>query len=96
MKTTRAKEKNRPKRAAHQYTIRAVPPEVDQSLRKIARERGVSLNSVLLDAIRQAAGASNAAANGGNLSKYFGCLPPDPDLDRALEEMRVIDEDMWR
>lgn len=96
MRTTRSKSRNRTKRAARQYTIRAVPADVDQSLRRIARERGVSLNSVLLDAIRQAAGTPRGAANGGNLSKYFGCLPPDPDLDRALEEMRVIDEDMWR
>ena len=96
MRTTRSKSRNRPKRAARQYTIRAVPPEVDQSLRKIAHDRGISLNAVLLDALRNAAGQSAEPIIHHDLDHLIGSMKPDPDLDRALEEMRVVDPEMWQ
>lgn len=44
-----------------QYTIRAVPPRVDQVLRKQARATGKSLNTVAIEALTKATGASSDA-----------------------------------
>src|SRR6202030_2670571 len=42
-----------------QYTIRGVPREVDQALRRRARERRISLNRLLIEELAGASGASS-------------------------------------
>jgi hypothetical protein len=48
--------------ASLQYTIRSVPPKVDQALRKRARATGKSLNEVALEALAKGSGATTEAA----------------------------------
>ncbi len=79
-----------------QYTVRFVPREVDQSLRQRAKKRGESLNDVLLSALRESAGGAATSGIHHDLDHLAGSMSPDPQLDRALDEMRQIDEDMWR
>lgn len=79
-----------------QYTVRFVPRDVDQSLRLRAKKRGESLNDVLLNALRESAGGAAIAGLHHDLDHLAGSMTSDPQLDRALEEMRQIDEDMWR
>jgi hypothetical protein len=79
-----------------QYTVRFVPREVDQSLRQRAKKRGESLNDVLLNALRESAGVSTSSGIHHDLDHLAGSMTADPQLDRALTEMRQIDEDMWR
>jgi hypothetical protein len=44
-----------------QYTIRSVPPNVDQALRRQARRTGKSLNEVAIEALAKGSGASTDA-----------------------------------
>jgi hypothetical protein len=44
-----------------QYTIRSVPPKVDQALRKHARKTGKSLNEVALEALAKGTGVTQEA-----------------------------------
>lgn len=41
-----------------QYTIRAVPPKVDQALRQRARKTGKSLNDVVIETLEKGAGVA--------------------------------------
>jgi len=79
-----------------QYTIRSVPVDVDRSLREQARRRNQSLNDVVLEALRRAAGVDGAERTYHDLDHLFGTLEPDPELDRILEEQRQIDPELWR
>jgi hypothetical protein len=81
-----------------QYTLRAVPPEVDRWLRRRAREESRSLNEfaikVLSDAARSTIGRSAPVKR--NLSWLVGALGADDELDRLMRDQRRVDEKAWR
>lgn len=81
------------KQATIQYTIRGIPPEVDQALRKKAAQKKISLNQVLVDELTTASGQPKKYAD---FSDLVGKWQPDPEFDALLEEQRQIDWDMWK
>ena len=68
-----------------QYTIRAVPPKVDQAFRSRAHKTGKSLNEVVLDALTHAAGVQADPAVLTDLDWFIGTRTIDPSFDQALE-----------
>jgi hypothetical protein len=78
-----------------QYTIRGVPREVDQALRRRARERRISLNRLLIEELAGASGTSGSRLF-RSLKGLAGCWKEDPEFDRALEEQRRIDRKLWQ
>ena len=75
-----------------QYTIRNVPDATDRRLRSRARQTGKSLNEVVLEALNDAAGD----AENHDLDFLFGSWQDDPETDRALQEQRKIDRNIWK
>ena len=78
-----------------QYTIRGIPRQVDQTLRRRARQRGISLNRLLVEEL--------SAAGGGGQSRRYRLLKDlggrwqnDPQFDRILKDQRRIDPDLWK
>jgi hypothetical protein len=84
-----------PARTAKQYTIRGIPREVDQALRRKARERRVSLNQLLVEELTHASGAA-AERRYRSLDQFAGAWKEDPEFDRILEEQRQIDRSAWK
>jgi hypothetical protein len=84
-----------PAKPCVQYTLRGIPSEVDQALRKKARERKISLNQLLLDELTSASGAS-ANRRYRSLKGIAGKWKEDPEFDKALEAQRQIDWSLWR
>jgi hypothetical protein len=78
-----------------QYTIRGVPREVDQALRRRARERRISLNRLLIEELAGASGASGSRRF-RSLDELAGRWKEDPEFDRALEAQRRIDRKLWK
>ncbi len=78
---------------AIQYTVRGIPPEVDRELRRRAREQKVSLNQLLLDELRNVAGVPRTYRS---LKGIAGTRKEDLEFDRALEEQRQIDTNLWK
>jgi hypothetical protein len=78
-----------------QFTVRAVPASVERALRNKARERNVSLNQVLLDALAREAGESAAPVRHHDLDALFGSWIDDPAVDAALAEQRRVDPKDW-
>ena len=87
---------SRRKRRMVQYTVRGVPEEVDDALREKAKRENRSLNEVLVEALRSGAGLGAARRIYHDLDHLIGKWGNDPDLDRALEEQRQIDPELWR
>ena len=79
-----------------QYTIRNVPARLDAKLREKATEYGQSLNATSLAALMRGVGAGETPAPHHDLDDLSGSWVRDEATDRALDEMRQIDEEMWR
>ncbi|MEK6644189.1 MAG: antitoxin [Planctomycetota bacterium] len=81
---------------SHQYTIRAVPPDVDQALRRKARASGKSLNEIVLDVLARETSNTAEPKLHHDLDFLAGTWVEDPEFDRILEEQRQIDWEQWR
>lgn len=79
-----------------QYTIRNIPRDVDQALRRRAREEARSLNEVAVDALRRALGLAEEPTAQRDLQDIQGTWVDDPETDAALTEQRRIDPELWR
>ena len=78
-----------------QYTIRNVPETLDDALRRVARERGKSLNEVAIEALARGAGITQDRSRQRDLRDIAGTWRKDPAFDAALAAQDTIDEEMW-
>jgi hypothetical protein len=76
-----------------QYTIRGVPPEVDQALRKKAAKLKLSLNQLVVDELTRAAIGRPRRTD---FSDLVGRWIPDPAFDEVIASQRQIDWDKWK
>jgi hypothetical protein len=81
------------KQAPVQYTIRGVPNEVDRVLRQRAKQRGDSLNQLLVDELILATIGHPRRADFTDLA---GQWTPDPAFDEILASQRQIDPEKWK
>ncbi|MES1245937.1 MAG: hypothetical protein ABUT39_30295 [Acidobacteriota bacterium] len=79
-----------------QYTLRNIPPQLDEALRAKAREKGKSLNDVTLEALLAGVGLAGQRVKHRDLSDIAGSWISDPATDEALSEQRQIDPELWR
>jgi hypothetical protein len=79
-----------------QYTIRKVPGNLDEALRRAARERGKSLNEVAIEALARGAGVTGERDRHRDLGDIAGTWRKDPAFDSALAAQDTIAEEMWR
>jgi len=79
-----------------QYTLRNIPKNVDRALRALARREGKSLNEVAVDVLARALGLDAEPRPQRDLRDLAHTWISDPEVDRALEEQRQIDPDLWR
>ena len=79
-----------------QYTLRNVPPLLDEALRARAREEGKSLNEVTIEVLRTGLGLKGVPVKHRDLSDVVGTWVADPELEEALEDQRRIDPELWR
>ena len=79
-----------------QYTIRDVPPEVDGGLRSLAVREGGSLNETLIRSLSRGLGLADAPTRFDDLDDLAGTWVEDPEFDRAVADMRRVDEGLWK
>jgi hypothetical protein len=75
-----------------QYTIRGIPQEVDRALRQRARQRGESLNRLVVDELTV---ATIGRPKRADFTDLVGQWTPDPAFDEILASQRRIDPDKW-
>jgi hypothetical protein len=78
-----------------QYTIRNVPHSLDEALRRVARERGKSLNEIAIEALARGAGITEERSRQRDLGDIAGTWRKDPAFDSALAAQDTVDEEMW-
>lgn len=79
-----------------QYTIRGIPPAVDQALRKRARSTGKSLNEAAIEALAEGVGVAGAPRKRRDLTDLLGSWKPDQEFLDAIADQRRIDDDLWK
>jgi len=79
-----------------QYTLRKIPRELDQALRRKAREQGRSLNEIAIEAMARGAGIGAEPVRNHDLDFAIGTWVEDPEFDKAMQDQRQIDADMWK
>lgn len=83
------------KKKSVQYTIRGVPEKTDHLVREKAALYGSSLNETALKLLEEGVGLKNERLF-HDLDAYAGTWVPDPVCDEILENMRVIDSELWK
>ena len=79
---------------ANQLTIRGVSDEVDQRLKILGREKGKSINAVVIEILETALGVDKRRRR---LDRYVTWTQEDlKEFEKTLEQQRVIDEEIWR
>ena len=80
-----------------QYTLRDIPKEVDEALRRRAKQQGRSLQEVALEALAAGAGLplNGQRVKQRDLSDFAGTYIPDPGFEQALREADRIDPEDW-
>jgi hypothetical protein len=79
-----------------QYTLRAVPSEVDKALRRKARREGISLNRAALETLSTGLCLAGEPVLNRDLDFLAGTWVEDAEFDAALQEQDKIDPDLWR
>ena len=86
----------------NQLTIRGFDDELAGRIRQIARAEGISLNRAVLKLLRRGAGLGDRNDDpdivGDSLNHLIGTWTADEstEMNRALEDLSRIDEEMWK
>jgi hypothetical protein len=78
-----------------QYTLRGIPRELDEAIRRKAKREGISLNKAAIRALDEGVRLSGERILHHDLDDLAGKWVHDPAVDEALESMRVIDPELW-
>jgi hypothetical protein len=84
----------------NQITLRGIDDEVEKKIRRMAREKGTSVNKVLLDLIHQQAGAKHRRGKpiGESIRKLAGTWTKKQAANfmESIKSCEQIDETMWK
>ncbi len=86
----------RPREPQTQYTLRGIPKELDDALRRKSREEGLSLNQTAVKVLFRGLGPTDDAPVYHDLDHLIGTWVKDPAFDEAMREMETVDPDLWR
>jgi len=79
-----------------QYTIRSVPPELDDALRRRAEREGKSLNTVALEILAEGLELEGSQVEYRDLDDLVGSWIEDSGFDAAVADFEKIDEAAWK
>ena len=79
-----------------QYTLRRIPKQLDAALRKRAERERKTLNQVAVEAMAEGLGLEDTPAPKRSVRDIVGARGKDATLERALDDQRHIDPELWR
>jgi hypothetical protein len=78
-----------------QYTIRNIPPAVDQVIRKRAQQTGTSFNQTVVDLLSlQAFGTTDIPAT-DNFDWLYNQNSLDASFDESIKDLSQVDAKIW-
>ena len=81
-----------------QLTLRDIPEDVESEIRRIARERGKSINKTVGDLLREALGMEDSTERKRDLSDFSGTWDEEEaaEFEKATEVFEEVDEELWK
>ncbi len=79
-----------------QYTIRGIPPKVNNALRARARAAGKSLNEAAITALAEGTGVIGGRRKRRSLADIAGTWKPDKRSRAVLAAQDRVDRNLWR
>ena len=83
------------KKHSIQYTLRGIPPRVDDAVRRAAKQHGTSLNQAAVDALIHGLGLGEDRPVHHDLDDLAGTWLHDPAFDEAIRQIDSVDPDLW-
>ncbi|MBI4028457.1 MAG: hypothetical protein HY360_25955 [Verrucomicrobia bacterium] len=79
-----------------QYTLRRVPPSVNEALRRKARQDGRSLNETALETLKRGMGMTEECTLYHDLDDLAGSWRKDPKCEKAIGVQDRVDPGIWK
>jgi hypothetical protein len=79
-----------------QYTIRGIPPALDEAIRERARVEGKSINDIAVAALADGLGLGAADIVRRDLSDVAGSWVEEAEVEAVLSAQDSVDEDLWK
>jgi len=79
-----------------QYTLRGIPPALDEALRERAKAEGKSLNEVAVEALAEGLGLGDEDIVRRDLSDVIGTWRREAAVEAALAAQDRVDEGLWK
>ena len=79
-----------------QYTLRQIPPALDEALRRKSRQDGKSINQTAIEVLHAGLAVSGEAIIHRDLDFMVGSWVKDPSFDEALRSQDRVDPKLWR
>ncbi len=73
-----------------QYTIRNIPEPVDTALRSVARKKGISFNSTVVEALEMAVGANGRQICNTDFDWIIGSGLKDDSFDESMQWLNKL------
>lgn len=79
-----------------QYTLRGIPPALDEAIRERARAEGKSINEIAVAALANGVGLGAEDIVRRDLSDIVGTWVEEAAVEAALSAQDRVDEGLWR
>jgi hypothetical protein len=79
-----------------QYTLRGIPPALDEAIRERARAEGKSINEIAVAALADGVGLGAEDIVRRDLSDIVGTWVEEAAVEAALSAQDRVDEGLWR
>jgi hypothetical protein len=79
-----------------QYTLRQIPPALDEALRRKSRRDGKSMNQTAIEVLEAGLGLSGDAVKHRDLDFMVGSWVEDPAFDESILSQDRVDPKLWR
>ena len=80
-----------------QLTLRNIPEDIEREIRRIARERGTSINKTIRELLGKALGIDRSSGKKRDLSDFSGFWDEEEakEFEKATEVFEKVDEELW-
>lgn len=82
-------------KAPIQYTLRQIPPALDEALRRRSREAGKSLNQTAIEVLRSGLALAGDSIRHRDLDFMAGSWVEDAAFDEAIGSQDRVDPKLW-
>jgi hypothetical protein len=79
-----------------QYTLRQIPPVLDEALRRKSRQDGKSINQTAIEVLRTGLALNGDSVIHRDLDFMAGSWVEDTAFDQAIHDQDRVDSKLWR